>query len=159
MKTYVYIRFKPHPRYNAIGNVVEIVPMKKEYIGTKDMDAYFIVVMDLNIPCGQGEVTEPYIMDFNERDFSCVKCPFQNTIDCELIKYKVRIWTAGDVFKPPRPTVSKWKIDISKFLNVSELSQVKKAGKTSVEKNAMFVLAASKEQAKTIFEDQSNDMG
>lgn len=100
MQVYVYIKHKKDQSESGMqpGDICYVYPMVADQ-GRLTLTTYFPVVMDLNIPCGQGQVEG---MDFNTLKFRCVGCPCNNPTECDAIKYKSANWSDGDILNPPK---------------------------------------------------------
>lgn len=158
MKVYVYVKHQVNPDTNDYaspqeGDIILVHPMQKLQ-GRKTLDDLVPVVMDINIPCGQGGVSG---MDFSVTgsipDWNCGECPFNDIVNCDVVKYTSAIWSAGDILNPPQIVrFAKYKIDISGFLDALQIVNIKKKTKTEIEKKTIYDLLKTKEQSKVIVE-------
>ena len=128
MLVYVYIKHKDSQSSSGMqpGDICYVYPIDADQ-GRLTLTTYFPVVMDLNIPCGQGQVEG---MDFNTLKFRCVGCPCNNPTECDAIKYKSANWSDGDILNPP-------KVRNSRRYYVS-LDKVYSAAKESVQSKTLI---------------------
>lgn len=104
-----------------LGDIVTILPVHptdwRKSIGGKDLNFFLpIIVNDLNIPCGDGVADAAGTFTIGARgiEFECIRCPYNDMDDCDLIKYSKATWTAGDVLNPPKIAKARWHwIDIA----------------------------------------------
>lgn len=159
MKVYVYVKHKANPQISGAGtqegDVIFIYPIVKDQ-GKLTLKTYIPIVMELNIPCGQGQVPD---MDFTINEsrsmWQCVKCPFNDVIDCDARKYTSAKWGTGDILNPPRITKAR-RHSVNYGLLLSDASEtlVKKQNKTDLEKALVFTNAKNNQQTKAIIEEK-----
>lgn len=158
MKAYVYAKHRTHPQPNSQGmqrgDVCYIYPINPSvgHQGNLTLRTYVPIVIDLNIPCGQGEVAG---MNWNSLTFRCPKCPKNDPLSCDVNKYRKGKWSAGDIKDPPKLIKKRiYKIDIDSFLSEDSKVLVERELKNDTEKALVYANSKKNEQSKTLFREK-----
>lgn len=148
-KVYVFIRLFDNQYVAdgayAEGDIVDILPILP--VGKNDLNKHLVVVMDLNIPCGQGAVSG---MSFNDLDFNCGRCSNNNYTLCDFVKYTRSEYTSNIVSKKAR-----YNIDRKLFISAESESAVLKDEKTVPDITLQIDNAVKNPQLKTIITDKA----
>lgn len=159
MKAYAIVKFKEHPQPNSAGaqkgDIIDILPIYdgNVTIGTKDLDFFIPIVVDMKIPCGDGNKEAAGTFTFNSRgpEFRCGECKFNDIDLCERIKHLKAEWGGGDIDHPPTVVRKRmYKIDIETVIPKATLDTAKSVDKTEVAKASIITWSKTNEQPLSI---------
>lgn len=153
MKVYAFIKIKEnkHPQGSTTGDIIFIYPIDVPQ-ARLDINDFFPVVIDLNIPCGENF---KQIALQNRNAIPCSRCEYNDVDMCDVRKYTQAIWTEGTLENPPKVEKKRrYYIDRTQFIDPTAEFLAVNDEKTEEEKIQTFNIAKSNEQLKTIIADK-----